>query len=169
MFVIVRHLHLKLVQWLPAVVWMALIFTGSGDALSEQHSSLFLEPLIRWLFPWFSDQGVYNAMFFVRKCGHTTEYAVLAILLWHAIRKTAAVPEFWAWPHARAAFVIACVYAATDEIHQTFVPSRQGAVVDVLIDALGAALGLLLVSCAVALRQRRPTLPTPIVAPQSTE
>jgi VanZ family protein len=30
-------------------------------------------------------------------------------------------------------------YAVTDEIHQTFVPTRNGSPVDVLIDAAGAA------------------------------
>jgi VanZ family protein len=166
MLVRMRNLRFKIIHWVPVVVWMTLIFTGSGDPLSFQHSSTFLEPLLRWLLPWLSDTGVHNAMLFVRKCGHIAEYAVLAVLLWHAVRKTATAPQRWYWPHARAAFLLACVYAATDELHQVLVPSRQGAFVDVLVDAVGAALGLLLVSCAVALRQPRPALPSPAVAPR---
>ena len=41
----------------------------------------------------------------------------------------------------------ATLYAATDEFHQLFVPGRAGLPTDVLIDATGAALGLL-VACS---------------------
>ena len=36
----------------------------------------------------------------------------------------------------------AMFYATTDEFHQTFVPSREGCVRDVIIDSTGAAMGL---------------------------
>jgi VanZ family protein len=73
-----------------------------------------------------------------------TEYAVLALLLWRVLRRPAApdVPS-WRWSHAGLALALAALYAATDEFHQTFVPSRQGSVWDVLLDTTGAAIGLL--------------------------
>ena len=54
-----------------------------------------------------------------------------------------------------ALFGLAALYAVTDEFHQTFVPSRQGQIVDVFIDSLGAALGLFAVWMAV--RWRKPS------------
>jgi hypothetical protein len=45
------------------------------------------------------------------------------------------------------AWACATGYAATDELHQAFVPGRGPAVLDVLIDALGAA-----AACAIAAR-----------------
>jgi VanZ family protein len=39
------------------------------------------------------------------------------------------------------AFIIVVLFAATDEIHQTFVPSRDGNPRDVIIDAIGACIG----------------------------
>ncbi|MFN7141901.1 MAG: VanZ family protein, partial [Limisphaerales bacterium] len=36
-------------------------------------------------------------------------------------------------------------YAVTDELHQAFEPTRQGSVIDVLIDTVGAALGILVI------------------------
>ncbi|MBQ2251230.1 MAG: VanZ family protein, partial [Lachnospiraceae bacterium] len=39
----------------------------------------------------------------------------------------------------RLAFVMTALYAATDEIHQLFVPGRAGRVTDVLIDCIGVA------------------------------
>ena len=48
----------------------------------------------------------------------------------------------WSWYLACWAWGIATVYAMTDEFHQTFVNSRMGSPVDVLIDSVGAAFGL---------------------------
>ena len=74
-----------------------------------------------------------------------TEYAILALLVWRALRKPMKrEPRPWKGSEARLALVFAALYASTDEFHQTFVPSRQGSVWDVLLDTSGAAFGLLL-------------------------
>jgi VanZ family protein len=52
-------------------------------------------------------------------------------------------PRPWDWKLAGWAFAWATAYAASDEFHQSFVPSRQGQITDLLFDATGAALGLL--------------------------
>lgn len=71
------------------------------------------------------------------------------MLLFRALRQSrsqqAPSPDRGAFPMRMAliAFFVAVLYAVTDEFHQIFVPSRQGQVLDVLIDSLGAALGLL--------------------------
>jgi VanZ family protein len=66
----------------------------------------------------------------LRKGAHITEYAVLAALL---VRATGS----YAW-----AFGLAVAYAATDEVHQTFVHGRHGSPVDVAVDAIGMLVGL---------------------------
>lgn len=38
------------------------------------------------------------------------------------------------------ALIITLLYAVIDEIHQTFVPTREGTVRDVLIDSIGIAI-----------------------------
>jgi VanZ family protein len=96
-------------------------------------------------------------IFLIRKCAHLTEYAVLALLLWRAFRKPVRrdprVPAeteprqgkgSWNWSEARLAVLIVMLYAATDEFHQSFVPSRDAAVRDVLIDTVGGLIGILL-------------------------
>ena len=65
----------------------------------------------------------------LRKIAHTAEYALLGALLYRAVR------------HAPA-LLIASAYAATDEVHQTFVSGRHGSPVDWLIDTAGAAIGV---------------------------
>jgi VanZ family protein len=68
----------------------------------------------------------------LRKLAHVTEYAVLGFLLARALRRPA------------VAVLLAAGYAATDEVHQTFVEGRHGAPRDVAIDAVGALVGALL-------------------------
>ena len=47
-------------------------------------------------------------------------------------------------------FLFSVIYALSDEFHQSFVPGRDGNIVDVLIDSSGALVGIL-VSCIVYL------------------
>jgi VanZ like family len=67
----------------------------------------------------------------LRKGAHITEYAVLGALLYRALGREA------------PALAAGIAYAATDELHQHFVRGRHGAPVDVAIDAIGIALGML--------------------------
>jgi VanZ family protein len=67
----------------------------------------------------------------LRKGAHLTEYLVLGALLLRALERDA------------AAFLAGVAYAATDELHQHFVAGRHASPVDVGIDAVGVALGLL--------------------------
>ena len=122
---------------------MVLIFSASGDAASFKHSSRIIEPLLRWLFPHLSAEGVDLVVTLVRKCAHLTEYAVLALLVWRARRQPfAGDPRPWQWSLAAEALWVAMFYATTDEFHQTFVPTREGCLRDVMIDSSGAVLGL---------------------------
>lgn len=72
------------------------------------------------------------AWFVVVKGWHFTEYAIIVVLahrLLHRRTRRAIL----------IAFVLAVLFAITDEYHQSFVPDRDGTVLDVGIDALGAA------------------------------
>ncbi len=99
---------------------------------------------MRWLFPHMADADVNYVVFLVRKCAHLSEYAVLTMLVWRARRKQLQIAAHsWSWPAAIEALWVAVLYAATDEFHQTFVPSREGCLRDVIIDSSGAAAGLI--------------------------
>ena len=103
----------QLSVWAPVVMWAALIFgLSSIPSLS-------------------SGLGTWDTV--LRKLAHTAEFAVLAVLLWRALR------------NELAALVATLGYAATDELHQHFVRGRHGSPVDVAIDGIGAAIGLVLV------------------------
>ena len=141
---------------------MWVIFAASSDRRSFQHSSRIVGPFVRWLFPHLSDETIHALVMIVRKCAHLAEYAVLALLLWRALRKP---PELnapsWCWSEAGLALALVALYAASDEFHQTFVPSRQGCVRDVLLDTAGGALALLCLWAVGRLRKRWPQTAEP--------
>lgn len=141
--------------WLPVLVWMWIIFSASSDPLSFQHSSRIIGPLVRWLLPHLSEEAVHTIVVGVRKCAHVVEYGVLALLLWRALRKPPKpnVP-CWRWSEAGLTLAQAALYAATDELHQAIVPSRQGCLGDLLLDTSGAALALLCLWAAGRLLKR---------------
>jgi VanZ family protein len=76
-----------------------------------------------------TDLGIWDTI--LRKGAHITEYAILAVLLVRALGRDA------------PAFLLGLAYAGTDELHQHFVRGRHASPVDVAIDAMGLALGLL--------------------------
>jgi VanZ family protein len=131
--------------WLPVMVWMVLIFGFSSDAKSYQHSSTLFEPLLRWLFPRMPQETISEIHHLFRKTCHLTEYAILAGLVWRAVRKPVRNDTRpWNWTEAGFALSMVFTYAATDELHQVFVPTRTALVSDVLIDTSGG-LALLVV------------------------
>ena len=134
---------------------MGLIFGGSADLLSSQRTSRIIGPLLRWLNPNVSDETVRAVQAVVRKGSHVAEYLMLALLLWRArVRPRKNDPRPWSWRHATFAIGLASVYAATDEFHQSFVPSRGASIWDMLLDTLAAAAGILLLWCVGRRRKR---------------
>lgn len=107
-----------LLAWLPAALYMALIWAVSSIALPD----LPIEsvPL--------RDKGV-----------HFLEYGALGLLVAHATLRT--------WPHRSAArtlplaVLITVAWGVLDEIHQGFVPGRSAELLDLVADTLGAMAG----------------------------
>jgi VanZ family protein len=140
---------------MPAIVWMAIIFLGSTDMLSAEHTSRFLMPLLRWIDPQISLATLNAIQVGVRKLGHLTEYAILAMLLWRALRSSTRWQTKMSILFLLAA--VACaIFAASDEFHQSFVPSRTSSPADVMIDICGALIGLVL--CLVVARRKSATV-----------
>ena len=128
--------------WLPLLVWLVVIFVGSTNLMSAEHTSRFIVPFLLWLKP-MSPQTIWVILVFMRKCAHVTEYAILALLLWRALRSLPAVSMKMSMSFG--ATLLGCtVFAAMDEFHQSFVKSRTPSVHDVLLDVAGALLGLLI-------------------------
>ena len=131
-------------RWLPVVLWMGFILQVMSQSSlgSAAHTSRFIIPFLHWLLPHAAPETIDRLHFLIRKAGHLTEYAILALLAWRALQAMPGRTVFWM---AGVAWVIAVAYAATDEFHQSFVPGRTASPHDVMIDAIGAAAALLIV------------------------
>lgn len=108
----------KIVYWLPALVWMAVIFSFSQQPTLKASA-------IDW------------QDFIIRKAAHVTEYFILTWLYLWPLRRTRNLNH-------KSALILACLmalfYAATDEFHQTRILGREGRVRDVGIDSIGILL-----------------------------
>ncbi len=131
-------------DWLPPVAWMTLIFVGSTDSFSFGHTSRIIGPIVLWFFPAATQPTVDLVVFLVRKTAHVSEYAVLAVLWWRALRRPLpAASREWSWRAAGLAVLVSSLWAATDELHQSFTATRTASAWDVLLDTTGAGLGVL--------------------------
>ena len=143
--------------WLPVLTWIVVIFLASTDLGSSAHTSRILVPVLRWINPQISAEAIEQVQTVVRKGAHLTEYAILATLALRALRAQLQVnPAAWSWRAAGGALLLAAVYAAGDEIHQSFVPSRGASPIDALIDTGGASLGLMLLYLRAKIFRARP-------------
>jgi VanZ family protein len=129
-------------NWVPGLVWMLFMFIGSTDVFSAEHTSRFLVPFLLWLEPQISAATIVSIHFALRKIGHLTEYAILAALLWRGLRGTFNTASKMVL--ALSTFLAAAAFAASDEYHQSFVPSRTASAHDVMIDCVGAFVTVLL-------------------------
>ena len=136
-------MRLFLKYWLPLLIWLGVIFVGSTSVMSAEHTSRYVVPFLLWLKPGMSPNAIWTILVVARKCAHVTEYAVLALLLWRAVRSVATLR-----PKTLIIFgavLLGCgLFAASDEFHQTFVKSRTPSIRDVFLDVGGALLGLLI-------------------------
>ncbi len=119
------------------------MLVGSTDLMSAEHTSRFIVPFLRWLKQDIAPETIAQIQFLMRKAAHLAEYAILAVLLWRALRDGTNL-------HAKLSILFitawfACtIFAIGDEFHQSFVPSRTASTFDVLIDICGAFFGLVI-------------------------
>jgi VanZ family protein len=119
-----------LLRWAPAVLWAALIFTLSSMSGLPAPPSGFTD-----------------------KHAHFVIYAVLcALLVWGLTNRA---PGRTTWSVAAVAAVLATLYGASDEWHQSFVPGREVSALDLAADAIGAALAAVGLRAWAIIRARR--------------
>jgi VanZ family protein len=116
-----------IVSWAPALIVMVIIFTFSNTP-----------------GPDLPNLGVLDTLF--KKGAHMTGYALLAMGFTRGINRLDRKALLGAW-------ILAVLYAATDEYHQVFIPGRHPSPVDVGIDSVGAMFGLFLITKVSILRR----------------
>ncbi len=102
--------------WLPAIAWMVFIFYLSSDRRADV-------------------SNVYSINFLFFKTLHVIFYGVLYFFIFRGFYISSGYKvnkNMYTW-----AFILAVLYGVTDEIHQHFVPGREGRPRDVFIDSIG--------------------------------
>ena len=117
-------------RWAPAVLWAAMIFgLSSMSTLPPPPAGL------------------------TDKHAHFAVYGVLAALLvWGLTDRS---PGRTTWATAAAAVVLAALYGASDEWHQSFVPGRDMSILDLAADTAGATLAAVALRAWAIIRARR--------------
>ena len=114
----------------------------SSGWFSSRHTHNALAGLLAWVAPWLDPADVAILHGTLRKAAHLAEYAILALLWFRALTRDTALRHGTA---AGAALAICVAWAALDEVHQSFVPSRTASPGDVAIDAAGAMAALVVI------------------------
>lgn len=129
------------------ILWMIVIFTFSAQPApqSSEVSGSVAYRIAEWQNDFFRlgktdaelSAQAESMQLIIRKGAHMGEYALLAFLL---------CLHFSCYPMSKRKLALLVMgitagYAATDELHQLFVPGRAGRLSDVCIDSLGGVLG----------------------------
>jgi len=120
----------KIQKWIPAFLMMGVIFWFSAHSADELPN-----------FDW--------ADAIVKKSGHMVGYGLLAFTYWYGL----GMDKQKRW----LAWLLAVLFALTDEFHQSFVLGRHPSIWDVMIfDNLGALISLWLTNKYI--KQKRPDI-----------
>jgi len=127
--------------WGPVFGWAILVWGFSTKFFSENQTSHYIVPALHWLLPNASTGTLLRLHHWIRKSAHVIEYFLFSVLILRGIRSGR---EGWKLSWALAALALSAGFAALDEFHQVFVPSRGASPLDVLLDTLAAGAGQML-------------------------
>ncbi|MGD8632811.1 MAG: VanZ family protein [Anaerolineales bacterium] len=108
------------IRWLPALLLMAVIFLLSATPASRLPNFGTID-------------------FWIKKGGHASGYALLALAYYFALP-----PRLSPIYRSLLAFIMALLFALSDEFHQSFVEGRTSSLRDVGIDSAGALIALII-------------------------
>ncbi len=118
-----QKLKSLLIYYLPVVVWAIIIFSFSAKSVPAVS-------VVHW------------QDFIIKKTIHMVEYGILTLLLFRALKNSGNNKK----NALIYSFLIAIVYGATDELHQSFTPGREPRIRDVFFDGTGSVLMVYFIS-----------------------
>ncbi|WP_052476114.1 VanZ family protein [Cohnella kolymensis] len=130
-----RTFNWKWVRFIPAVIWMTVIFISSSRSGGELNSWL------PWVQQWIPGLSSFDPM-------HYVSYFILGLAVAYGLGRLSGT-----WPGALLTVAICTLYGVTDEWHQSYVPMRTPDALDLQHDAIGAAAASLIF--LVVLKHRR--------------
>ena len=138
---------LRIISLILLIGWMGLIFylSHQNAGNSSNMSAGLIRRVLSVLIPETSGDELTNVIaslqFIVRKTAHLTLYLILGVF---ALLHFSTYNRLTLIAKASSSFVISVLYAVSDEYHQTYIQGRSGEIRDVIIDSVGAVIGILL-------------------------
>lgn len=125
---------LRIILIILILCWMYVVF-GFSNAGGEESTGISMR-----IAEFFVKDKTYIHFVeqIIRKIAHLSEYAIGGFLvygLFLTFNLKSKTQFIGSW-------IFITIYAITDEVHQLFIPGRTGKVTDVLIDSLGAIIGI---------------------------
>lgn len=147
--------HLVVRAWTWLAVWIAVIAVESFFG-SSANTGRFLWPLLHWIWPKIRFLTYFQIHYWLRKLGHLSGYAILALFAFRAwwvtfaARKRGTTGLTWRAMlrgfdllAAAEAVLLVIAVAALDEWHQSMSPGRGSSIHDVILDTMGGMFSLL--------------------------
>ena len=140
--------------WTLTLGWIVILFylsSESGVASTQRSTSAvnFIELIF--------GEGVVTELV-VRKVAHVLEYSILTCLSFAAVRYTNKISQIKSYAESPVKLIksdnemyiafsmwMSLLTAVVDEYHQLFVDGRDGSIKDVLIDAIGVIIVLIII------------------------
>ena len=131
---------IRIILIILILLWMYIVFGFSGQN-GEESSGISFK--ISMLLTKNNEDIAKTIEPYVRKIAHFSEYAVGGILIFLLLLTFEKIS-----PITRniLSIVITIIYAISDEVHQLYIPGREGKIVDVYIDTLGIITGILFIN-----------------------
>ena len=141
--------YIRIISIIFVLLWMYVIFRFSASSATDSgNMSGWVVDLFYKIIEMFTGKNLQTSLsvdhlatihLLIRKLAHMFIYFVLSI----SVMITLFTFPLKLFTRSLITILICFVYACTDEFHQLFVDGRGGAFSDVLIDTVGAILGVI--------------------------
>lgn len=136
----------KIIKLVLIVVWMGLIFSFSndtGEVSTKKSDGIIIRTVETFLARDLSniekEQWTKYLVVPVRKGAHFFVYLILGVLLVSLCQEFGEINK----KMVLLSVFLTFLYACSDEIHQLLVPGRSGQISDVVLDTIGAFIGIM--------------------------
>ena len=133
----------KVLSIILVILWMIVIFLFSNQNSIDSTEST---NLIYRLFGINTDSIFIFVL--IRKFAHLIEYLILGLLVYNMF-KNFNIKRIYI-----CTILFCIIYSCIDEIHQLFIPGREGKLIDCFIDTLGSSIGLIFIFLKQKLNKR---------------
>ncbi len=129
--------------YLPVILWAVVIALLSTRGFDTTFTYKLLKAVNDFWTLGYTVAQLRETNAVVRKLAHVTEYFILGLLLWRALRRGREAAWRWSW--AIGTLLLGAAWAGLDELHQLFERGRGSSVVDIGWDSLGLLLALVVI------------------------